>query len=130
MIQINRLVPAGDATVFAKCEFFQPLNSVKDRIGVAMIESGEREGAINGQTHIIEPTSGNTGIALAFVCAAKGYRLTLTMPELMSLERRSLLKGLGAKSGADTGPEWHAWRDCQSAGTGRAGRACLDAPTI
>lgn len=97
MIQINRLVPEGDATVFAKCEFFQPLNSVKDRIGVAMIESGEREGAINAQTHIIEPTSGNTGIALAFVCAAKGYRLTLTMPELMSLERRSLLKGLGAQ---------------------------------
>ncbi len=97
MIQINRLVPEGDATVFAKCEFFQPLNSVKDRIGVAMIESGEREGAINAQTHIIEPTSGNTGIALAFVCAAKGYRLTLTMPESMSLERRSLLKGLGAQ---------------------------------
>ncbi|MCA9192084.1 MAG: cysteine synthase A [Planctomycetales bacterium] len=96
MIQINRLVPDGQATVFAKCEFFQPLNSVKDRIGVAMIEAGEREGKITNNTHIIEPTSGNTGIALAFVCAAKGYRLTLTMPESMSIERRALLRALGA----------------------------------
>ncbi len=96
MIQINRLVPQGGATVFAKCEFFQPLNSVKDRIGVAMIEAGERDGFINQQTHIIEPTSGNTGIALAFVCAAKGYKLTLTMPESMSVERRALLRGMGA----------------------------------
>ncbi len=96
MIRINRLVPAGGATVFAKCEFFQPLNSVKDRIGVAMIEAGERDGKINSDTHIIEPTSGNTGIALAFVCAAKGYRLTLTMPESMSVERRALLRGMGA----------------------------------
>lgn len=96
MIRINRLVPANHATVFAKCEFFQPLNSVKDRIGVAMIEAGERDGKINPQTHIIEPTSGNTGIALAFVCAAKGYRLTLTMPESMSVERRALLRAMGA----------------------------------
>ncbi|WP_146594617.1 cysteine synthase A [Novipirellula galeiformis] len=96
MIQINRLVPAGGATVFAKCEFFQPLNSVKDRIGVAMIEAGERDGKINKNTHIIEPTSGNTGIALAFVCAAKGYKLTLTMPESMSVERRALLRAMGA----------------------------------
>ncbi len=96
MIQINRLVPEGGATVFAKCEFFQPLNSVKDRIGVAMIEAGERDGKINQSTHIVEPTSGNTGIALAFVCAAKGYKLTLTMPESMSVERRALLRGMGA----------------------------------
>lgn len=96
MIQINRLVPEGGATVFAKCEFFQPLNSVKDRIGMAMIEAGERDGKINQQTHIVEPTSGNTGIALAFVCAAKGYKLTLTMPESMSIERRALLRGMGA----------------------------------
>lgn len=96
MVQINRLVPSGDATVFAKCEFFQPLNSVKDRIGVAMIEAGERDGSINPETHIIEPTSGNTGIALAFVCAAKGYKLTLTMPESMSVERRALLRAMGA----------------------------------
>ena len=96
MIQINTLIPEGDATVFAKCEFFQPLNSVKDRIGVAMIEAAERDGLISPDTHIIEPTSGNTGIALAFVCAAKGYRLTLTMPESMSVERRTLLRALGA----------------------------------
>jgi cysteine synthase A len=96
MIRINRLVPPGHATVFAKCEFFQPLNSVKDRIGVSMIEAGERDGKIGPDTHIIEPTSGNTGIALAFVCAAKGYRLTLTMPESMSVERRALLRAMGA----------------------------------
>ena len=97
MIRINRLVPEGHATVFAKCEFFNPLNSVKDRIGAAMIEAGEKDGKINSETHIIEPTSGNTGIALAFVCAAKGYKLTLTMPESMSLERRALLRVLGAE---------------------------------
>jgi cysteine synthase A len=96
MIRINRLVPTEHATVFAKCEFFQPLNSVKDRIGVAMIEAAERDGLIGSDTHIIEPTSGNTGIALAFVCAAKGHRLTLTMPESMSVERRALLRAMGA----------------------------------
>lgn len=96
MVQINRLSPTDGATVFAKCEFFQPLNSVKDRIGVAMIEEGERDGHINADTHVIEPTSGNTGIALAFVCAAKGYQLTLTMPESMSVERRALLRAMGA----------------------------------
>ncbi len=96
MIQINRLLPSDGATVFAKCEFFQPLNSVKDRIGVAMIEAGERDGKIDQDSHIIEPTSGNTGIALAFVCAAKGYKLTLTMPESMSVERRALLRAMGA----------------------------------
>lgn len=97
MIRINRLVPEGHATVYAKCEFFQPLNSVKDRIGAAMIAAGERDGKINADTHIVEPTSGNTGIALAFVCAAKGYKLTLTMPESMSLERRALLRAMGAE---------------------------------
>lgn len=96
MIRINRLVAPDHATVFAKCEFFQPLNSVKDRIGVAMIEAAERDKTIHPGSHIIEPTSGNTGIALAFVCAAKKYRLTLTMPESMSLERRALLRALGA----------------------------------
>ncbi len=96
MIHINRLVPTDHATVFAKCEFFNPLNSVKDRIGMAMIEDAEKSGKLTQETHIIEPTSGNTGIALAFVCAAKGYRLTLTMPESMSVERRALLRAMGA----------------------------------
>jgi cysteine synthase len=96
LVRLNKVIPAGGATVYGKCEFFQPLNSVKDRIGLAMIEAGERDGKIKKDTQIIEPTSGNTGIALAFVCAAKGYKLTLTMPESMSLERRALLRGLGA----------------------------------
>jgi cysteine synthase A len=94
---LNRLIPKDQATVLVKCEFFNPLSSVKDRIGAAMIEAGERDGKIDKDTVIVEPTSGNTGIALAFVCAAKGYKLILTMPESMSLERRRLLKALGAQ---------------------------------
>src|SRR5881394_1348547 len=97
LVRINRLIPPGQATVLAKCEFFNPLASVKDRIGLAMIEAGERDGKIDQETVIVEPTSGNTGNALAFVCAAKGYKLILTMPESMSLERRRLLKALGAQ---------------------------------
>jgi cysteine synthase A len=97
LVRINRLVPKDHATVLAKCEFFNPLASVKDRIGLAMIEAAERDGKINKDTLIVEPTSGNTGIALAFVCAAKGYNLVLTMPESMSIERRRLLKALGAR---------------------------------
>ena len=97
LVRLNRVIPAGGATVVAKCEFFNPLASVKDRIGVAMIEAAEKGGKINKDTLIVEPTSGNTGIALAFVCAAKGYRLVLTMPESMSIERRRLLKALGAQ---------------------------------
>jgi len=96
LIRINRLIPPGQATVLAKCEFFNPLASVKDRIGLAMIEAAERDGKVDRETVIVEPTSGNTGIALAFVCAAKGYKLILTMPESMSIERRRLLKALGA----------------------------------
>jgi cysteine synthase A len=97
LVRINRVIPPDQATVLAKCEFFNPLSSVKDRIGVAMIEAGEKAGKIDRDTVIVEPTSGNTGIALAFVCAAKGYRLILTMPESMSIERRRLLKALGAQ---------------------------------
>jgi len=97
LVRINRLVPKDHATVLAKCEFMNPLGSVKDRIGIAMIEAGERDGKIDKDTVIVEPTSGNTGIALAFVCAAKGYRLILTMPESMSIERRRLLAALGAQ---------------------------------
>lgn len=97
LVRINRLIPEGQGIVLAKCEFFNPLSSVKDRIGVAMIEAAEAEGKIDRDTVIVEPTSGNTGIALAFVCAAKGYKLILTMPESMSIERRRLLKALGAQ---------------------------------
>ena len=96
MIRLNRLIPSDHAVVFAKCEFWNPLNSVKDRIGAAMIAAGERDGKVKKDTHIVEPTSGNTGIALAFVCAAKGYKLTLTMPDSMSVERRALLRAMGA----------------------------------
>src|SRR6476619_5690684 len=97
LVRINRLVPPGQGVVLAKCEFFNPLASVKDRIGVAMVEAAEQAGKIDKDTVIVEPTSGNTGIALAFVCAAKGYRLILTMPESMSIERRKLLKAMGAE---------------------------------
>jgi cysteine synthase A len=96
LVRIRRLIQSN-AKVYAKLEFFNPLSSVKDRIGVAMIEAAERAGKLRKDTLIVEPTSGNTGIALAFACAAKGYHLVLTMPETMSLERRSLLKALGAK---------------------------------
>ncbi len=97
LVKLNRLVPLEHGTVYVKCEFFNPMASVKDRIAEAMIAAAERDVLIHPETHIIEPTSGNTGIALAFVCACRGYRLTLTMPESMSIERRALLKALGAE---------------------------------
>jgi len=95
LVKVNKLIPGG--RVLAKLESRNPLASVKDRIGAAMIEAGERAGKITNKTVIIEPTSGNTGIALAFVCAVKGYRLFLTMPDSMSIERRKVLKALGAE---------------------------------
>ncbi len=97
LVKLNHVTAGLEATVALKCEFFNPLGSVKDRIGMAMIEAAEREGKINKDSVIVEPTSGNTGIALAFVCAAKGYKCILTMPETMSVERRTLLAMLGAK---------------------------------
>jgi cysteine synthase A len=97
LVKLNRITAGIQATIAIKCEFFNALGSVKDRIGKSMIEAAERDGLINKDTTIVEPTSGNTGIALAFVCAAKGYQLILTMPETMSMERRTLLAMLGAK---------------------------------
>ncbi len=97
LVRLNQIAGGLDADILAKLESQNPLGSVKDRIGVAMIETAETRGEINADTTIVEPTSGNTGLALAFVCAAKNYSLILTMPETMSLERRKLLKHLGAE---------------------------------
>lgn len=97
LVRLSKVGKGLKADIIAKLEFFNPLGSVKDRIGIAMIEAAERQGQIRPKTLIVEPTSGNTGIALAFVCAARGYRLCLTMPETMSTERRKLLRHLGAQ---------------------------------
>ncbi|MSR42547.1 MAG: cysteine synthase A [Pedosphaera sp.] len=105
LVRLNKVTAGIGATVLLKCEFFNPLGSVKDRIGMAMIEDAEQRGILKKDTIIIEPTSGNTGIALAFVAAAKGYKIILTMPETMSLERRTLLAMLGAKLVLTPGPE-------------------------
>lgn len=105
LVKVNRTAAGIDANIYLKCEFFNPLASVKDRIGRAMIEAAERDGKLNANSVVIEPTSGNTGIALAFVCAAKGYKLVLTMPETMSMERRVLLRMLGAEIVLTPGPK-------------------------
>lgn len=105
LVRINRLAAGLPGMIVGKLEFFNPANSVKDRIGVAMIEAAEREGLLNKDSVIVEPTSGNTGIALAMVCAAKGYRCILTMPETMSKERRAVLRGYGAEVVLTPGPD-------------------------
>jgi cysteine synthase A len=97
LVRLNRVTEGLQAEIYGKCEFFNPLSSVKDRIGVNMLDAAEKAGLVDTHTVIIEPTSGNTGIALAFVCAARGYHLVLTMPDSMSLERRKLLRFLGAE---------------------------------
>ena len=105
LVKINHLTEGLKADIYLKCEFFNPLASVKDRIGKAMIEAAEKAGKLSKESIVIEPTSGNTGIALAFVCAAKGYKLILTMPETMSVERRVLLRMLGAEIVLTPGPK-------------------------
>lgn len=105
LVRLNRLTHRLEATIVAKLEFYNPAHSVKDRIGVAMIDAGERDGKIKADTVIVEPTSGNTGIALAMVCAARGYRCILTMPETMSKERRQLLRAYGAELVLTPGPD-------------------------
>jgi len=97
LVRLNRINAGLDSEIYAKCEYFNPLGSVKDRIAASMIDAAEKEGRIGPETLIVEPTSGNTGIALAFICAARNYRLRLTMPDTMSIERRKLLRHLGAE---------------------------------
>ena len=105
LVRLNRVTAGLKATVVAKLEYFNPLSSVKDRIGVAMIEKAEREGSLRKNTVVVEPTSGNTGISLAFVCAARGYRLILTMPDTVSHERLQIIRALGAEAVLTPGSE-------------------------
>src|SRR3984957_4044603 len=104
LVRLNRIPGNAGAMVVCKLEYFNPLSSVKDRIGVAMIDAAEREGLLTARITVLDPTSGNTGIALAFACAAKGYHCTLIMPETISQERRALLRELGAELVLTPGP--------------------------
>mgnify|MGYP001820679252 CR=1 FL=1 len=105
LVRLNRVAEGLEANIYTKLEFFNPLGSIKDRIAASMIDAAEKDGILKSNTMIVEPTSGNTGIALAFICAARNYRLCLTMPETMSIERRSLLKHLGAELVLTPGPD-------------------------
>src|SRR5450631_3617482 len=121
LVQLNRVTAGCGARIVAKLEFYNPAHSVKDRIGVSMIDAAEQAGLIGPDTIVLEPTSGNTGIALAMVCAARGYRCAFTMPETMSQERRMLLRAYGAELVLTPGPQGHARSHRQGAGTGRRG---------
>ena len=130
LVRLNKVTAGLDATILLKCEFFNPLGSVKDRIGMAMIEDAEKRGVLKKDTVIIEPTSGNTGIALAFVAAAKGYKLILTMPDTMSLERRTLLAMLGAKLVLTPGTEGMKGAIARAEQLAQRNAQFLDSPAI
>ena len=130
LVSLNRITAGLPATILLKCEFFNPLGSVKDRIGMSMIEDAEKRGVLKKDTVIIEPTSGNTGIALAFVAAAKGYKLILTMPETMSLERRTLLAMLGAKLVLTPGTEGMKGAIAKAEQLAKETPGCLDSAAV
>ncbi len=116
LIRLNRITGGVKATIYAKIEGRNPAYSVKDRLGTALIDDAEKRGLLHADSEIIEPTSGNTGIALAYVAAARGYKITLTMPETMSIERRKVFEGLRSESHSDRGPQGYAGGDRQGRG--------------